>query len=158
MKRTVLPLVGTAFELGTMNEAIEQIEDKELAEIARGEMYYFSARASECVDTVKKYLTSEDRMLRLSADMLYAFANLTLGNAKEAQMAREDVRQCLQTSLKEEDSTDTAKAACIFAYYLCSIFLILNRKWDSHLWKKRSDIFRRDRDYLRSVSWRMACI
>ena len=123
MKRTVLPLVGTAFELGTMNEAIEQIEDKELAEIARGEMYYFSARASECVDTVKKYLTSEDRMLRLSADMLYAFANLTLGNAKEAQMAREDVRQCLQTSLKEEDSTDTAKAACIFAYYLCSIFL-----------------------------------
>ena len=30
MKRTVLPLVGTAFELGKMNEAIEQIEDKEL--------------------------------------------------------------------------------------------------------------------------------
>ena len=88
MKRPVLPLVGTAFQQGKMKEAIEQIQDTDLAEIARGERYYFSAQAGACAEAVKNYLTSEDLMLRLSADMLYAFANLTLGNAREAQMAR----------------------------------------------------------------------
>lgn len=122
MKRPVLPLVGTAFQQGKMKEAIEQIQDTDLAEIARGEMYYFSAQAGACAEAVKNYLTSEDLMLRLSADMLYAFANLTLGNAREAQTAREDVRNCLQKSL-EEDAPDETKAACIFACYLCSIFL-----------------------------------
>lgn len=122
MKRPVLPLVGTAFQRGKMKEAIEQIQDTDLAEIARGERYYFSAQAGACAEAVENYLTSEDLMLRLSADMLYAFANLTLGNAREAQMAREDIRSCLQKSL-EEDVTDETKAACIFAYYLSSIFL-----------------------------------
>ena len=42
-------------------------------------------------------------MLRLSADMLSTFANFTLGNAKEAQMAREDVSQILKEHLKKEE-------------------------------------------------------
>ena len=45
---------------------------------------------------VEKYLNSEDVILRMPADMLYTFANLTLGGAMAAQMAREDVHICLQ--------------------------------------------------------------
>ena len=77
--RVILPLVGSAFQPGKAAEAIERIEDKELVQIAQGEYYFFSAQAERCVETVKDYLDHDDVMLRLSADMLYTFANLTLG-------------------------------------------------------------------------------
>lgn len=50
-----------------------------------------SAQAEKCVETVKDYLDHDDVMLRLSADMLYTFANLTLGDPQAAQRTREDV-------------------------------------------------------------------
>ena len=120
--RVILPLTGSPFALGKIQETIVGMEDKELADIAKAEQYYFSARAKECVDIVGKYLDSDDVMLRLSADMLYVYSNLTLGNAKEAQAARTDVVECLKCSLTE-DTSEEIKAACIFAYYLISIFL-----------------------------------
>lgn len=121
-KRTVLPLVGSAFEPGGAKEAIEKIQDKELSEIAQAELYYFSAQAENCVKIVENYLSSEDIMLRLSADMLYTFANLTLGNAKEAQSSREDVYKCLKWVF-QEDETNEKKASCVFAFYVISIFI-----------------------------------
>lgn len=90
--RMILPLTGSSYELGKMKEAIDLIEDTQLAEIARAEACYFTADAKGCVEHVKKYLASDDVMLRLSADMLYVFANLTLGNAGKAQAARIDVK------------------------------------------------------------------
>ena len=85
--RVILPLVGSAFQPGKAAEAIEKIEDKELAQIAQGEYYFFSAQAEKCVETVKDYLDHDDVMLRLSADMLYTFANLTFINDGEQVMS-----------------------------------------------------------------------
>lgn len=65
--RVILPLVGSAFQPGKAAEAIERIEDKELAQIAQGEYYFFSAQAEKCVEMVKDYLDHDDVMLRLSA-------------------------------------------------------------------------------------------
>ena len=45
--RVILPLVGSAFQPGKAAEAIEKIEDKELAQIAQGEYYFFSAQAEK---------------------------------------------------------------------------------------------------------------
>ena len=120
--RVILPLVGSAFQPGKAAEAIEKIEDKELAQIAQGEYYFFSAQAEKCVETVKDYLDHDDVMLRLSADMLYTFANLTLGNPQAAQCTREDVQQCL-TRAMQMDAPVNVKAACLFAFYVISIFL-----------------------------------
>lgn len=120
--RVVLPLVGSTFLPGKAAEAIEKIEDQELAQIAQAEYYYFSAQAEACVAIVKDYLDHDDIMLRMSADMLYTFANLTLGDARAAQHAREDVRQCLNRVL-HEDAPMHVKAACLFAFYVISIFL-----------------------------------
>ena len=47
--RVILPLVGSAFQPGKAAEAIEKIEDKELAQIAQGE-YYFGAGGKMCGD------------------------------------------------------------------------------------------------------------
>ena len=120
--RVILPLVGSAFQPGKAAEAIEKIEDKELAQIAQGEYYFFSAQAEKCVETVKDYLDHDDVMLRLSADMLYTFANLTLGDPQAAQRTREDVHQCL-TQAMQENAPVNVKAACLFAFYVISIFL-----------------------------------
>ena len=114
-KRVVLPLVGSCFLPGKAKETIEKIEDKELAQIAWAEYYFFSAKAKKCVKIVENYLNHEDMMLRLSADMLYTFSNLTLGDAYAAQCAREDVYQCLEKTMKENASLEE-KASCVFAY------------------------------------------
>ena len=94
---------------------------EDLREIARGELCFFRAQAESCIQCVEKYQTSEDPMLRLSADMLSTFANFTLGNAKEAQMAREDVSQILKEHLKKEDPDMIA--SCLFAVYVTSVLI-----------------------------------
>ena len=121
-KRTVLPLMGSAFSPGKAEETVEQFEDPDLREIARGELCFFRAQAESCIQCVEKYQTSEDPMLRLSADMLSTFANFTLGNAKEAQMAREDVSQILKEHLKKEEDPDMI-ASCLFAVYVTSVLI-----------------------------------
>ena len=40
-KRTVLPLMGSAFLPGKAEETVKQFEDPKLQEIARGELYFF---------------------------------------------------------------------------------------------------------------------
>ena len=122
LKRVVLPLVGSSFLPGKAKETIEEIEDQELAQIAWAEYYFFSAKAKECVEIVEKYLNHEDVILRLSADMLYTFSNLTLGDAFAAQCAREDVYRCFEKIMKENTPIEE-KASCVFAYYAISIFI-----------------------------------
>lgn len=109
-------------------KSIELIEDTQLAEIARAEACYFTEDAKGCVEHVKKYLASDDVMLRLSADMLYVFANLTLGNAREAQAARIDVKQCLQKALEEYlKAQGVVQTAMLMADAVYSIpFIYLN--------------------------------
>ena len=85
-------------------------------------MYYFTAQAEECVRIVERYLDSKDIMLRLSADMLYTFGNLTLGDARAAQRAREDVYQCLKREL-EEKKDDGVMASSIFAFNVICILI-----------------------------------
>mgnify|MGYP001064914513 FL=1 len=93
--RVVLPLTGSTFEPGNAEKVIKEMEDKESAQIALAEYYYFSVNAELCAETVKPYLSHEDIMLRLSADMLYTFANLTIGDSRAAQQAREDIQRCM---------------------------------------------------------------
>ena len=121
-KHIVLPLMGSAFAPGKAEETVESFRDPGLREIARGELYFFSAQAENCAKTVEKYLTSDDLALRLSADMLYTFANFTLGNAKKAQKAREDVYRCLEKELETEKSQEWT-AYCLFACYVTSVLI-----------------------------------
>lgn len=129
-KRIVLPLTGSSFKSGKMAEYISEIKDQEVAEIAQAEAYYFTAQAEKCVKIAKRYLQSEDLMLRLTADMLCTFANLTLGNITDSQLAREDTYECLKKTQKR-GGTEEEKASCVFAYYLTSIFLHITPEDDT---------------------------
>ena len=126
--------MGSVFSPGGATEVIKKIEDRDLAEIAQAEAHYFSAEAEECVSIVRKYLDSEDIMLRMSADMLYTFANLTLGNAVAAQNAREDVYRCLRQVLQEQENMEI-QASCLFALYVISVLIHIPPEEDLPLLK-----------------------
>ena len=106
--RAVLPLTGSTFEPGNAEKVIKEIEDKIIMIYQHINQYTPAKFVCEnysknivssfykrlCAETVKPYLSHEDIMLRLSADMLYTFANLTIGDSKAAQQARD----CLQSA------------------------------------------------------------
>lgn len=125
----ILPLVGTAFSMGKMMEAVERMENSEMQQIARAEAAYFMAQADQCTHIVTPFLDSEDLCLRLSADILYVFSNLTLGNAGAAQKGREDVERMMQEVLKDH-RCNTESASCIFAYYVTTTFLHISPSED----------------------------
>lgn len=52
-KRTVLPLMGSAFLPGKAEETVKQFEDPKLQEIAWGELYFFRAQAESCIQSVE---------------------------------------------------------------------------------------------------------
>lgn len=133
------------------------MEDKESAQIALAEYYYFSANAELCAETVKPYLSHEDIMLRLSADMLYTFANLTIGDSRAAQQAREDIQRCM-VQVVQKNATMEQKASCLFAYYVTNIFLHITPEKRCRRFCSISHIFRPDRDCLQSAFWHMKLI
>lgn len=117
-----MPLIGSSFKPGSAHKVVGQIEDEKLAVIARAERHYFCGEASDCAVLVKPYLEDKDVSLRLSANMLYTFSNLTLGNPMEAQSSREHIRDCLEIALRTNEP-DEIKAACVFASYISTVLL-----------------------------------
>lgn len=122
VERTMLPLMGMSFEPGEMTDIVKKIEDEELADIAQAEAYYYSAQPEKCVGKLKEYLNSEDIYLRLSADVLFAFANMSLENEKAVWEMRDDVQVCLKHVWQDNENNEV-KAACLFAWYIVSVLI-----------------------------------
>lgn len=70
--------MSSAFPLGKCLEFIENIEDIPQKEMAYAEYYYFSGHHEKAVTYAEMYLNHEDIMLKLSASLIYTFANLSL--------------------------------------------------------------------------------
>jgi len=72
------------------------------ADIARSELAYFTGRASEAVELAGQHLASEELGIRLSACLICAYANLTLGRIERARSVLEMARGALaQASLAD---------------------------------------------------------
>ena len=82
-----MPLMNTAFVPGHCREYVESIQDIRLRDIARAEYFYFSGQAEEAAQLAELYLSHPELSLRLSACLLYAYANLTLGQIPRARQA-----------------------------------------------------------------------
>ena len=67
-------------------------------QIAFAEYYYFSGHPEEAVQEAEKYLTCGNPQLRLSASLIYAFANLSLGEIQLANNALEEIRITLKSN------------------------------------------------------------
>ena len=80
-----MPLMNTAFKPGQCLECVEAFEPDELRDIARAEYHYFSGQAERAAEGVEPKLLYPDVSIRISACLIYAYANLTIGRIDRAR-------------------------------------------------------------------------
>lgn len=91
----LMPLMNTPFEPGRCRETIDMMEEGIEKDIATAEYHYFSGRPEEAVREAELYLTSRDTYVRLSACLIYAYANLSIGDIQKARYALAEVKSTL---------------------------------------------------------------
>ena len=120
---TLLPLMSGAFPPGRCMEYVESIKDPRLRDIALAEYYYFSGQAEKAAQAVELYLSHPELSLRLSACLLYAYANLSLGEIQGARYAMAEVRRTL--SATGADTPPQLRALAIFTFTTAAVLLHL---------------------------------
>ena len=111
--RVPMLLMSSAFPLGRCIEFIESIDDVSQKEMAYAEYYYFSGRHEKAVEYAEMYLNCEDIMLKLSASLIYTFANLSLDRIHSARFGLERLKEYLKEAMLEETDKKT-RACCVF--------------------------------------------
>ena len=111
--RVPMLLMSSAFPLGRCIEFIESIDDVPQKEMAYAEYYYFSGRHEKAVEYAEMYLNCEDIMLKLSASLIYTFANLSLDRIHSARFGLERLKEFLKEAMLEETDKKT-RACCVF--------------------------------------------
>lgn len=111
--RVPMLLMSSAFPLGRCIEFIESIDDVPQKEMAYAEYYYFSGRHEKAVEYAEMYLNCEDIMLKLSASLIYTFANLSLDRIHSARFGLERLKEYLKEAMAEETDKKT-RACCVF--------------------------------------------
>ena len=97
-----MPLMNTPFQPGSCNKIISDMKDGGRKDIAFAEYYYFSGHPEKAAQEAEKYLTCKNPQLRLSANLIYAFANLSLGEIELAKNALEEIRVTLKADKERE--------------------------------------------------------
>lgn len=80
----LMPLMNTPFVPGQCMECIRRMEDGPRKDIAMAEYHYFSGEAEQAAREAELYLADRDLEIRLSACLIYAYANLTIGQIQRA--------------------------------------------------------------------------
>ena len=98
----LMPLMNTAFEPGKCQEFIHDMADGPQKQIALAEYYYFSGQPEKAVRETALFLTGADRDIQLSAFLIYAYANLSVGNIQRARYALAAVQEMLATATQKQ--------------------------------------------------------
>ena len=98
----LMPLMNTAFEPGKCLEYIHSMTDGPQKQIALAEYYYFSGQAEKALREAELFLTGADRDIQLSAFLIYAYANLSVGQIQRARYALTAVREMLATATENQ--------------------------------------------------------
>lgn len=93
--QNLMPLMNTAFTPGRCRATAERVEPGPQRDIALAEYHYFSGQPEAAAMELERYLKSEDRGARLSACLLFAYANLSLGRSQQARLALDELNAAL---------------------------------------------------------------
>ena len=107
-------LMSTAFPIGGCLKFIESLQDEDTRKMAYAEYYYFSGRHEKAVELTELYLEHSDKMLKLSACLIYTFANLSLNYIVSARFGLEKLKSSLSMAFTES-TEDRETAMLIFA-------------------------------------------
>lgn len=117
----LMPLMNTPFRPGECRLVIAAMPEGVQRDIATAEYHYFSGQAEKAAQEAELYLTNPDREARLSACLIYAYANLTLGRIQQARVALVE----LQTTLSKGEKAKKQIAAASFVGAAAAVLLHL---------------------------------
>ena len=110
----LMPLMNTAFAPGKCRETVEAMAPGPRRDIATAEYHYFTGHPEEAAKEAEAYLTSPDMGARLSACLIYAYANLSIGEIQRAEFALGELNAAL-TAAGQQSPQFQAAAAFIAA-------------------------------------------
>ncbi|MCD7762054.1 MAG: helix-turn-helix transcriptional regulator [Lachnospiraceae bacterium] len=124
-----LPLINSAFQPGHCLEAVQKLETASGGQdIAMGEYHYFSGRPEEAAKEMEPYLASPDTALRLSACLVYAYANLAMDHIRLARHALTEIEKTVADINGKEDAPPEQKAMSAFVSTTAAVLLHLPLK------------------------------
>lgn len=100
-------LMSTAFAPGECLTFIHHLTDPDAQKIAFCEYYYFTGQHDKAVELAELYLNHPEPMLRLSASLIYAFANLTLNRIISAKGGLKSLKENLHQILGNQSDRST---------------------------------------------------
>lgn len=104
----LMPLLNTPFEPGRCWEFINDMADGLEKQIAISEYYYFSGQPEKAVKETEILITYDNREIKLSACLIYAYANLSLGNIEKTRYALNAVKEMLATASSNKPEMQAA--------------------------------------------------
>ena len=135
----LMPLMNTAFAPGKGRETVEAMLPGPRRDIATAEYHYFSGQAEAAAKEAEAYLTSPDMGARLSACLIYAYANLSLKRTQRAEFALGELNASL-ASAGEQVPEEMPQAGSFlpllppglraFALYVQAHYLYLKQEYD----------------------------
>ena len=107
----LMPLMNTAFAPGHCREAVEAMAAGPQRDIALAEYHYFSGQPEAATKEAEAYLTSPDMGARLSACLIYTYANLSIGQIQRTRFALGELNAFLSAA---ENQLPQLRAASAF--------------------------------------------
>ena len=105
-----MPLMNTAFRPGSALPAVNAMKEGAQRDIAMAEYHYFSGQPEKAAMEAEAYLDSEGMGSRLSAYLIYTYANLSLGRIQKAREGLDAINAFLFAAGKQSPELRTAAA------------------------------------------------
>lgn len=118
----LMPLMNTAFELGKCLECVHDMADGPQKQIALAEYYYFSGQPENAIAQTELLLGEADKNIQLSACLIYAYANLSVGKIHRARYALTMVQEMLAAATEKQPEM---RAALSFVSTAAAVLLHL---------------------------------
>ena len=106
----LMPLMNTAFAPGHCRETVEAMAAGPRRDIAMAEYHYFSGQPEAAAKEAEAYLTSPDMGARLSACLIYAYANLPMGQIQHSRFALGELNASLAAAGEKSPQFRAASA------------------------------------------------
>ena len=113
-KSVPMPLMNTSFLPGQGRQAVWTIPEGAQRDIAWAEYFYFSGQAEKAVQKSSPYMVCPDLALRLSACLIYAYANLSIGQTHRTRFALSELER-LQNKARASRSSYLQALQATFA-------------------------------------------
>lgn len=118
----LMPLMNHPFQPGRCMDFIDGMEDGPQKNIALAEYHYFSGQAEKAAQEAELFLTYPDTAVRLSACLIYGYANLSIGQIYHAKHALAEIQDTLEA---DGDPLPQARAMSAFVAAAAAVLLHL---------------------------------